>query len=584
LIRVSDEDVFVGHPMYAQIRMDNCGSSRRRRLRGLVATAMKDVAIPTELVKRALLWVESDLPPDPDVLLAGAAAASALLDFETAERLFTAAARTGMGAQARVPLAYSLFMTQRGELALKVLDGVEADDATESAFLNEVIMRASNLLWAMRSPERAWQLIEDALKTATGPRRHQLLVFRANQCALAARPRQVLDTMAEIDYADVDRYGAAMGYSAEAMAYGELGHPDRSVAKAVEAHRALDTSEQGKMLRQPLAEFHTFALAAAGRLGEAVDVAERHLRNQHDEPLPAQANAAQILGMTTYLAGNLVATLRHLPESVAPELANDFHVVNSFHRFHLLRAQALARSGDVDSAERALDTARAHAHPAYAFVTPTELLTEAWLAAIRQRPTEARLLARRAAEFARTHEQFAREVWCLQTAAQFDDTEVAARLAELATQVEGPRAGIAARYATAVGHDAADDLERVSEDFEAMGDLLAAADAAGQAATSYRRAGRSGSAMTAAARAQRLATVCGGAVSPAIMAASFTPPFTNREREIALLVAQGLSNREIAEAVSLSVRTVESHIYRASTKAGVTGRPGLAAMMRNAAN
>ncbi|MGU3497597.1 response regulator transcription factor [Mycobacterium sp. C31M] len=60
----------------------------------------------------------------------------------------------------------------------------------------------------------------------------------------------------------------------------------------------------------------------------------------------------------------------------------------------------------------------------------------------------------------------------------------------------------------------------------------------------------------------------GGAVSPAIAAARFTPPFTQREREIALLVAQGLTNREIAENVSLSVRTIEGHIYRASCKAG----------------
>jgi DNA-binding NarL/FixJ family response regulator len=115
-----------------------------------------------------------------------------------------------------------------------------------------------------------------------------------------------------------------------------------------------------------------------------------------------------------------------------------------------------------------------------------------------------------------------------------------------------------------------------------MGDLLAAADAAGQAATAYRRAGLLGSAMTAAAGAQRLATICGGATSPAIVAASLVPPFTHREREIVALVAQGLSNRQIAEAVSLSVRTVESHIYRSSTKAGVAGRSGLAAVMRSA--
>jgi len=43
-----------------------------------------------------------------------------------------------------------------------------------------------------------------------------------------------------------------------------------------------------------------------------------------------------------------------------------------------------------------------------------------------------------------------------------------------------------------------------------------------------------------------------------------TLPLTGREREIALLAAQGLSNRDIAEAMSLSVRTVEGHVYWAT--------------------
>jgi DNA-binding CsgD family transcriptional regulator len=582
LIRLSGGEVYIGHPLYAEVRLNRCGSSRLRRLRGQVATAMKDGGGAAKVVKRGLLWLESDLPPEPDVLLSAATAASSLLDFETAERLFTAAAATGIGAQARIPLAYSLFMREKGELALEVLDGVEVDEATESAFINDVVMRASNLLWGMRSPERSWRLIDDALKASHGARRQQVLVFRANQLALAARPIEVLATMAEVDYQDLDRYGATMAYSAESMAYGELGQPDQAVAKAIEADDALTLSEQGKFLRQTLTEFHTFALVAAGSIAEAVDVAERNSRAHRDEPPDVRAVAAEILGMVMFAAGDLDAALRHLPHEVDAEMANSFHVVNSFPRFHLLRAQALARSGDTDAADRALDTARAHRHPAYVYVTSTELLTESWLAAVRSRPTEARRLARQAAEFAREHDQLAREVWCLQTAVQFDDTDAAGRLAELATRVEGPRAAVAARYAAAVSADDAGELDRASAEFEVMGDLLAAADAAGQAATSHRRAGRAGSALSAATRAQRLATVCGGATSPAIRAASFAPPFSNREREIAVLVAQGLSNREIAEAVSLSVRTVESHIYRASSKAGVSGRSGLAEMMRGA--
>jgi DNA-binding NarL/FixJ family response regulator len=57
-------------------------------------------------------------------------------------------------------------------------------------------------------------------------------------------------------------------------------------------------------------------------------------------------------------------------------------------------------------------------------------------------------------------------------------------------------------------------------------------------------------------------------------------PFTRREHEIAALVAKGLSNRDIAEATSLSVRTVEGHVFLASTKAGVTSRAELSSLVQ----
>jgi DNA-binding NarL/FixJ family response regulator len=51
---------------------------------------------------------------------------------------------------------------------------------------------------------------------------------------------------------------------------------------------------------------------------------------------------------------------------------------------------------------------------------------------------------------------------------------------------------------------------------------------------------------------------------------------TSREREIASLIAGGLSNREIADRLTVSVRTVEGHIYRACIKLDVTDRDELA--------
>ena len=54
---------------------------------------------------------------------------------------------------------------------------------------------------------------------------------------------------------------------------------------------------------------------------------------------------------------------------------------------------------------------------------------------------------------------------------------------------------------------------------------------------------------------------------------------TRREREIAHLVAEGLSNRDIAERLYLSVRTVESHVYQARAKMGARSRHELGRMV-----
>lgn len=111
-----------------------------------------------------------------------------------------------------------------------------------------------------------------------------------------------------------------------------------------------------------------------------------------------------------------------------------------------------------------------------------------------------------------------------------------------------------------------------------MGDLVAAVDAAAQAALAYRRQGRQGSALSCSARAAALAEQCGASTS-ALHQASEPLPLTDREREIVMLIGTGLSSREIAERLTLSVRTVESHVYRAMSKTGTTSRDELATLL-----
>jgi DNA-binding CsgD family transcriptional regulator len=55
---------------------------------------------------------------------------------------------------------------------------------------------------------------------------------------------------------------------------------------------------------------------------------------------------------------------------------------------------------------------------------------------------------------------------------------------------------------------------------------------------------------------------------------------TNAEREVANLVAEGLTNSDIAARLHLSVRTVEAHLSHAFVKVGVHSRTALVAELR----
>jgi non-specific serine/threonine protein kinase len=53
-------------------------------------------------------------------------------------------------------------------------------------------------------------------------------------------------------------------------------------------------------------------------------------------------------------------------------------------------------------------------------------------------------------------------------------------------------------------------------------------------------------------------------------------PLTRREAEVAQLVGRGLSNREIASALVVSVRTAEAHVTNVLNKLGLRSRAQLA--------
>jgi DNA-binding CsgD family transcriptional regulator len=116
-------------------------------------------------------------------------------------------------------------------------------------------------------------------------------------------------------------------------------------------------------------------------------------------------------------------------------------------------------------------------------------------------------------------------------------------------------------------------LMEVADGFANLGALRYASEAGAHASAAFMDMGRQDSARRAVARARDLFIDGQGGVMPAIAALDASAvDLTSREAQLVELARQGLTNTQIAERLVLSVRTVESHLYRAMQKLGVSDR------------
>jgi ATP/maltotriose-dependent transcriptional regulator MalT len=186
----------------------------------------------------------------------------------------------------------------------------------------------------------------------------------------------------------------------------------------------------------------------------------------------------------------------------------------------------------------------------------------------------ARTHAVRAAQIARQSGMHAVEMRALHTAVRFDDRSQTQRLTELVKTLNTPLAEAIAEHARGLADHDGDLLDAAADRFAEMGAVALAADAAAHAAREHARTGHRRKELESSIRAHRLARQ-GGIRSPAIDAVASPLPITAREREIANLITAGLSNRQIADRLVVSVRTVEGHVYRIFAKLGIEHREQL---------
>ena len=139
-------------------------------------------------------------------------------------------------------------------------------------------------------------------------------------------------------------------------------------------------------------------------------------------------------------------------------------------------------------------------------------------------------------------------------------------------------------HARAIDRSDHDALSSLAATFAGLGAGRLAVESAAEAAVGAARSGSTQAARRQAAEARRLADGCPGLATPSLsgaatLLAGATSPLTARERDVALRAAVGRSNRDIAEDLTMSERTVESHLARCYDKLGVRSRTELAGLL-----
>jgi DNA-binding CsgD family transcriptional regulator len=552
----------VAHPLYAEVVRAGLAVTRVQAIERSLADAVSAAGARRRGdLPRVAAWRLAAGDGDAALFARAAERAFAASDPVTAERFARAAGEPLL-------LGRALAAAGRAEEAEEVLSGLAGPAAA--------IALARNRFWGLGRTEDALAALDPAVSDELAGHRVRLL-------AAAGRPADALAAaaplLADPSAGDPARLHAVLG-AVEALAMS--GRAGEALALIDEWLPVAERHDGLPQLRIVLASVRGVALRLAGRLEEATAVSEglyeAALARRSAQPWAVEA---YMVGLTWLARGRVRTAIRRCRESAA--VLRDVDAVGMLGVALAGLVQAAAQAGERQLAREALaemDGTLA-SHRAFA---PELGLARAWVAAADGELTRARALARDTATAAERRGQTAYAVAALHALTRLGEP-AADELARLAgadgpggrpAAVEGPFAPAAAAHAAALAARDGEALDAAAERFVAMDALLLAAEAAGAAAAAHRDAGREDSARRSAARANRLLAECEQARPPTLPGDPIARELTPREREIALLAAAGLSSREIAERLVVSVRTVDNHLQRAYGKLGIAGRQELA--------
>jgi DNA-binding NarL/FixJ family response regulator len=571
----------ISHPLYAEALRGTTTATRRRAIYRTLAQASAATASPADVLRIATWRLEID-DIDRDLFTTAAGEALVRFDYSLAHRLATAAADAGAG-----------FTSKR--IIAQALEGLGGFDEAESAFVEAersstletqraeaATGRAFNLFWHLSRSVDARNVLTRARSDirSTGVA-DELTAELGSYQVFGGDVQEGLDLLRPL-LRQRSESPRALVLSAMTVTFAlSISGRTREARAVVDEILSLarDGAEAVPFGPSWLSGNNYVSLMIEGRLREAMALAEAC----HDESLSQGATIllgphAHFLGWGALTIGRVRTALGWLREAIDVLDEVDYQRHTSATLGDIARGEALL--GNVQAAEDAL--IRAESARAQSFLMDESFvgLGHAWTAVARGELTRGAELALTTADRVREAGQRYFEAACLHDAARLGmSATVAPRLRELSVPFDGVLVPAYADHAAALAEADVDGLTRVSREFEEMNATLLAAEAAAEAARIHRREGRKGSALASSAKARSLAQQCEGARTPGLAHLELDLPLTRREEEIATMAARGLSNREIAERLVVSVRTVDNHLHSAYAKLGVGGRGDLARIL-----
>ena len=493
-----------------------------------------------------------------------------------AERLARAAIDAGAGDEARMVLHQTLIWQARIAEADAVVPSVDDPDERARTLLagsrvDAFLVGAEDVRSVRAALDAAAQSVtEPALRAELGARRSGLELAAGGHTAAATDP---WDARGDAPAVVVVRLAfgavpalAAAGRTADALEAAEIGN---------DAHKAL--AEPMTFATEQLAASTGFALLLAGDL----DRADSCVLGAYDAAVSGGDRFAQALMAVPAAELDL---WRGRVRSAARRAAEALALTNGIDRMGFrpwaagLRAHAAAWLGERDAA-RFADAEPDAWPPAGQFLHSFSRLAYARARLLLGEPSRAARLARDLADVARAREQPTVAALALHTAATAGDArDVAPRLRDLATATDGALVPLLLAHVDAMAVRDALDLERVADRAVDAGLVPIAIDAAARALAIHTADRRRADSARVAATVRRLQRSL-EAPMPLPFASAAAPTLTRREREVAALASRGLTNNAIARELTLSVRTVHTHLQAAYAKLGTSDRTALAAAL-----